>query len=179
MDKFLSLLSRGNLVAALIFLILGLCLIIFPEPSGAVICYLIAAALLLDGLRHVISYFRGELSETIHGYDLALGGTEILLALFALLRPNHMLSLLPICLGAALVVSGVIRLQRALDLRRGGVSAWQTVLIMGALVALLGLLMLINPFTSAKVLLICLGISMVINAVCLLLTGWLLRQISE
>lgn len=179
MKKLLAAVSRANAVSALIFLILGLLLIIFPDQSVAVICYLIAAALILDGLRHVICYFRGQLSEALSGYDLALGGCEILLGLFALIRPATMLSLLPIFLGVALVVSGVIRLQRAFDLKRGGYGAWKTVLILGAVVAFLGLLMLINPFKTAKVLLVFLGISLVINAICMLWTAWCIRKLES
>ena len=178
MKDVLSYLGRGSLAAALIYLVLGLCLIIFPDKSGAVICYVAAAALLLDGLRHVICYFRGELSEVLSGYDLALGVSEILLALFAFIRPATVLSLLPICLGAALVVSGVIRLQRAFDLKRAGYSAWRTIIVMGAVVALLGLLMLINPFATSKILLVFLGISMVINAICLLWTAITIHHLS-
>ena len=178
MNKILSAINRGNTIAALIFLVLGLCLIIFPETSGTVICYVAAAALLLDGIRHVVCYFRGEMSEALSGYDLALGACEILLGLFILIRPAIMLTLLPLCLGAALLVSGVIRLQRAFDLHRAGFNAWKTVLIMGSLVALLGLLMLINPFGAAKVLMIMLGISMVINAICLLWTAWCIKQLN-
>ena len=177
MNKILSAINRGNVIAALLFLILGLCLIIFPETSGAVICYVAAAALLLDGIRHVVCYFRGEMSEALSGYDLALGACEILLGLFILIRPAIMLTLLPLCLGAALLISGVIRLQRAFDLHRAGFNAWKTVLIMGSLVALLGLLMLINPFGAAKVLMVMLGISMVINAICLLWTAWCIKQL--
>lgn len=177
MKEMLSALSRGNVVSALVFLVLGLLLIIFPEASVAIISYLIAAALILDGLRHVICYFRGQLSEALSGYDLALGGCEILLGLFALVRPTTMLSLLPIFLGATLVVSGAIRLQRAFDLQRAGHGAWKTVLILGAVVAVLGLLMLIDPFKTAKVLLVLLGISMVINAIALLWTAWCIRQL--
>ena len=179
MKELLAAVNRGNTVAALIFLVLGLFLIIFPEVSSSVLCYLVFAALLLDGLRHVICYFRGQPSEALAGYDLALGACEILLSLFVLIRSNVMLSLLPICLGAALVVSGVIRLQRAFDLHRAGFPAWRTVLILGAVVALLGLLMLINPFATSKLLLIFLGVAMVINAVCLLWTAWCVRQLDS
>lgn len=179
MKELLAALNRGNTVAALIFLVLGLFLLIFPEVSGSVICYLIAAALLLDGVRHTICYFRDQLSEALAGYDLALGGCELLLGLFVLIRPAVMLKMLPVCLGLALLVSGVIRLQRAFDLRRAGFGPWRTVLILGATVAMLGLLMLIDPFSTAKVLLVFLGISMVINAVCLLWTAWCIRRLNS
>ena len=177
MNQTLATLNRGNVIAALVFFVIGLFLIIFPEVSSSVLCYLIFAALLLDGLRHVICYFRGQLSEALAGYDLALGACEILLSLFVLIRQGVMLSLLPICLGAALVVSGVIRLQRAFDLHRAGFPAWRTLLILGGAVALLGLLMLINPFATSRLLLIFLGVAMVVNAGCLLWTAWCIRRI--
>ena len=179
MKKLLSVISRGNFIAAVIFLALGLFLVIAPDVAGSVICYLIAVALLLDGIRHVVCYFRGQYSETLAGYDLALGGSEILLGLFVLIRPALTLNILPILLGAALVVSGVIRLQRAFDLQRAGFPAWSTVLVLGAVVAILGLLMLINPFATSKLLLIFLGLSMIINAACLLWTAWCVRQLGS
>ena len=177
MKKLLAVVNRGNVIAALIFLVLGLFLVIAPEIGVSVICYLVAVALLLDGIRHIVSYFRGQASEALAGYDLALGGAEFLLGLFVLIRPATMTTLLPILLGAVLVVSGVIRLQRAFDLQRSGFPAWTTVLVLGAVVALLGLLMLINPFATSKLLLIFLGLSMIVNAVCLLWTAWCIRQL--
>lgn len=178
MNKILSAISRSSVIAALIYLVLGLCLVIFPETSGSVICYIIAALLLLDGIRHIISYFSNSLSEVLGGYDLALGGVEVLLGVFVLIRPATMLSLLPICLGLALVISGVIRLQRSFDLKRAGAGSWKVVLILGALVAALGLLMLVNPFATAKVLMVVLGVSLMVDACCMLLTAWCLKQLS-
>ena len=179
MKELLAAMNRGNAAAALVFLVLGLFLLIFPDVSGQVLCYLIAALLLLDGARHVVCYFRGQLSEALSGYDLALGACELLLGLFVLIRPAVMLSLLPVFLGASLVVSGVIRLQRAFDLCRAGFGAWRTVLVLGTVVALLGLLMLIDPFATSRLLLIFLGLSLMINALCLLWTAWCIGQLDR
>lgn len=169
--------NRGQTLAAAAFLLFGLLLVCFPAAAGSVICYLLAAALVADAVRHIVHYVRDAVSLRLYRYDLALGVCEALLGLFIFIRPQLLLSFLPACLGLTLLVSGVVRLQRALDLRRAGFRAWTTILVLGLVVTALGALMLFNPFATAKTLLSFIGVSMLINAACLLWTGHCARKL--
>ena len=94
------------------YILLGLFLVLKPDTSVRAICYgcgVIAAAY---GLLHVLQCRKGKAKG-----ELILGVIFIALGVFCLITPQTVVSFLPFLLGVVLMLDGISKIQRALDLR--------------------------------------------------------------
>lgn len=136
------------LTTAIAFVVLGLVLILLPGITEWTICYIIAAALFLLGALYIIDYFRvWDIAYRSNG--LAIGMLGVLGALFFLLRMDVVARLVPLLLGAAVIVSGVLKLQNAIVLFKIKDKGWAvTLLALSALCLVFGFLVMEDPFAS-------------------------------
>ena len=57
-------------------------------------------------------------------FTLLFGVAASALGVFLLIKPDTVVSVLPILIGLFIVFDGVVRLQSAFDLKRAGFTAW-------------------------------------------------------
>ena len=131
------------------YILLGLFLVLKPDTSVRAICYgcgVIAAAY---GLLHMLQCRKGKAKG-----ELILGVIFIALGVFCLITPQTVVSFLPFLLGVVLMLDGISKIQRALDLR----------VLIGILLMIVGVALLFNPFGAVKM-------TMVFFGACLLIDG--------
>ena len=161
---------------ALAIILLGLVLLIWPSLSGKLICYALAAALAVYGIYRIVCYYTRDIILTMLRRDLAAGLAALLGALFLIIRPELLISLLPALFGLALLVGAISELQAALDLRRMEDERWYAPLIACALQGILGGVILANPFATAMVLMRFIGASLVVEGICELIFSLLVTR---
>ena len=156
--------QKAILITSIVYLVIGLILVIWPDAARQIIIYAIGAAALLYGGFRIVDFFvrKEHLSGTVQ-IGVALGIACMLLGLFLIFKVDLVVSLLAAVIGVAVIVDSVLRLQIALNLRHAGGQYW-TVLLVTALVTLgLGILLLFNPFTAIKVATIVGGILLILD----------------
>ena len=157
---------KNNLIlTGLATLLLGGVLVVFPDASGRMICYVAAALIAVYGAVELIGYFATEVAAAGQRFSLVQGVVALLLAGALLWRPEMFLSILPLLLGIVLVVAGLCKLQSAVDLVRIHSSRWLWVLLTAVHTLLLGAVTLYNPFSAAVTLMQFIGISLVVSGV--------------
>jgi len=167
-------LREGGVSAA--ELVIGILLLI--DPAGFTKGILIAGGILLlmYGIAALYRYFRLEPEETVQQYLLCKGLLAVLGGVFCVLNPQWFLAAFPVLTffyGILILLSGIVKLQWTVDLIRLKGKRWGWVLA-GAVISLLGgLVILANPFRSAAVLWLFIGVSLIVSAVCDLLTALL------
>lgn len=153
----------GRAIIAAAYIAVGIILISHPGITGIIICRTAGAlALLLGGFR-VFTALRARGADWFFQLDLVVGVLLLAFGIFALAQPKVVLSVLPVVLGVYLVTECVGKVQRALILKRAGYPRWWTVLSLGPLTGLLGVLLIVNPFQAVETSLMLLGISLVVN----------------
>lgn len=157
--------KTGYLILTIAVMLLGLCLIIRPGVSAEVLCWLAGAVLAIAGVVRTACYFSRGLSVLWHRYELPLGLLDVLLGLYFFSRPANVMLLLPVVVGVVVIVDSVFKLQTALELRGMGVRKWWSVLALSILCILAGIFLLRNPFEGTMTLMVCLGVSLVIDSV--------------
>ena len=60
MKSIIQDMRQNNLINAVIMVVLGLVLVIWPHILGVMLCYLIGGALILMGVIQLIGFLRGE-----------------------------------------------------------------------------------------------------------------------
>ena len=135
-------------ILSLFYVALGAVLLGWPEVSSQIICCAFGAVLAVAGAVRIVRYFIKDKLDGLIRRDLAVGLSLVIAGVFLLVRPDSVLSLLPLLFGLLLLGGGASKLQTAVDLRRIDSSYWVYALIMALVTAGLGAALLCQPFSD-------------------------------
>ena len=144
MREFFHNMKLSFLLAAVLYIILGLILLIWPGVSATVFCYAFGGILLIYGVVTIVSFFLRDSRQGSFVFELFLG--------IVAAAP-----VLPVILGLFIVVDGLVNLKRALELRRMLYLRWTVPLVLSAVSAVLGLVIVFQPFLAAEALVMLIG----------------------
>ncbi len=159
MDIF-KLLKKQALIAALVYFALGLLFVCVPGITAAAIAVLFALMLLALGVLKVIIFFARRSADAWDRSSLPVGVMLILAAAVFLIRPSFLVSIITALLGLALAVNGALKLQLAVELKKGGNPYWGSVAVAALAAVILGAVAVFAPFKAAKTTIILVGVSM-------------------
>lgn len=155
MKEYLKSMKVSFLLAAVLYIVLGLVLLLWPGTTAAVICYAFGGILVAYGALTILSFFFSRAEGFV--FDLFLGIAALALGIFLLVRPQVIISILPIVLGLFILVDGLLNLKRALDLRRLYYQRWGVSLALSIVSLVLGLVILFHPYLAAEALVMVIG----------------------
>lgn len=153
------------IVLSILYVLLGLMLIIWPQISLAAICKFIGTVILILGVVRVINFFTNEEFRGSSRLDLANGLLNILLGLFMLISPESLVKALPIILGIVIIVDSMIRLQLSIELKMGRYENWWIGFVLAILTAIFGTVLVFNPFAGSIILGRFLGIGLAADGI--------------
>ena len=157
MREFFHTMKVSFLLAAILYVILGLVLLLWPGVSAVVFCYAFGGVLLAYGVVTVVSFFLRDSRQGSFVFELLLGIIAAALGLLFLLRPAIVATILPVILGLFIVVDGLVNLKRALELRRMAYVRWNIPLWLSVGSVALGAFIVFQPFLAAEALVMFLG----------------------
>lgn len=156
--------QKTMLIASVVFIVIGLLLIIWPDAARQIIIYAIGAASLLYGGYRIVDFFvrKEHLNGSIQ-IGVALGIACLMLGLFLIFKANVVVTLLAAIIGVAIIMDSILRLQISLNLRHDGARNWLVLFVTALVTLAFGILLLFNPFTAVKVATIIAGVILVID----------------
>ena len=172
MKKLIEEFKRSFILLAAASLVLGILFLVTPRSSGLIICYICGGALLVAGIWNAVVYFRRTVEDSLFRRELVWGVIEILAGVYIIARPQLLLGFLPVAMGLVMIYDALTKLQSAMDLLRMRWPYWWTMLVLGGVAAVLGVVMVLNPFETADVLVRFCGGALVVNAAMDLWTVW-------
>ena len=148
-------------------IIFGILLVIFPEITKLTLLYVFGAGIIILGIIEIVNYF-------IYGYELFGFWFGIFDFIFGLLLISSVrilteLNILAFLFGTVFIFSALIKIQRSLNYKKFGAKNWWIETIFGTIFLLLGMIIIINPF-SETILNIFLGSCIIINGIMDLIT---------
>ena len=132
---------------ALITIITGIILLLVPELSGKVLGIIVGIIFLIEGINSIYKYFHRE-GAKLYNLNLVFGVIYAVLGVVIILVPSSVVEFITICLGIYMIVNGASKVNYALWLKRGNEDSWLITLATGILVAIVGVLVIFNPFAS-------------------------------
>ncbi len=157
---------KWNLIlTAIVFIALGIVLIIWPGATMTTICYILAALLLAVGVVSLISYLRKDISGMVYRYDLVVGLSAILGGILVIVKVDKLTELIPAVLGFLVTISGILKMQNSVDMLRLKHGTWHVIFAMAVINIVVGILLLVNPFQTAELLIMCIGIALVYSGI--------------
>ena len=165
MREFFHTMKVSFLLAAILYVILGLVLLLWPGVSAVVFCYAFGGVLLAYGVVTVVSFFLRDSRQSSFVFELLLGIIAAALGLLFLLRPSVVATVLPVILGLFIAVDGLVNLKRALELRRMAYVRWNIPLWLSVGSVALGAFIVFQPFLAAEALVMFLGAVLIYEGV--------------
>lgn len=162
MKKFTELVSSNIVVQAVLAILLGLFLAIWPQTATISVVYLLAAGLALSGAASVVDYVRRRKKGASEGI-LISGLFLLVVALVVFIFPEVVAGLFSLILGALLVLSGLVSVARSIALRGFWGSMWIVMLTASALVAIGGIVIIVNPFATTLTFVLVLGVLLIVK----------------
>lgn len=132
--------------SAIINILLGLMLLIFDKIELVQIVYVMCAVLVATGIFYIVKYFIKDSYKELNCYHFSAGVLLVVLGMCALVRAAKVSEYLALCLGIILLISAVIKLQNALDLKAIEDKFWAVFLAIAAFLIVCAVLIVLNPF---------------------------------
>jgi uncharacterized membrane protein HdeD (DUF308 family) len=166
------------LTFALLTLVLGVVLMVWPEETVVVVAVLMGIYLVVSGIVQLISSFTVEGATTgLRVFGAIAGVLSILLGIFAFRSLAHAVAVLALLIGFGWLLRGVAEVVGALADRDMPSRGW--VVTLGVLSALAGVVVLVWPAPSLGVLVWVTGIWLVVLGIFELFAAFALRKVGQ
>ena len=153
--KQLKLAKNGYIIMSVLFMVLGACLIIWPDCSMAVFCTAVGIMLIVYGLIKILGYFSRDIYCLAFQFDLAFGVLLAAVGIIIIVRRNVVVNL----------IFGIFGLLILADAKKFGLNLWWRILLVAILTGVLGFLLLIRPFETAEIMMILVGVSVLFEGI--------------
>lgn len=150
---------------ALLYVLFGVILLIHPVEFSRMVCYVVGICALVYGGWRIYGYWKIRKLAGFFQVDLIAGVVLAAVGLIALFKPEILISVLPLVLGLIILMDGLVTINQAMNLKKLDYR-WKYLLGIGIAVGILGLILVINPFGSAMVLMRFLGITLIVDGGC-------------
>lgn len=154
---------RANMIVAAIGCIaLGVILLAFPDTFLRIACYVIGALLIAYGAVGILGCVREHM---LHVPTVLISVVAAGVGIFIIAQPKIVSSILPIIFGLILILDAILNIRHAIGLHRFGDPSGKIVLILGVITLIFGLVILFNPYSTAKMTFRLIGIAMLYNGI--------------
>lgn len=162
---------RLNFVlTAILTMILGVMLIASPGTAIKTVFLVVGWILVISGAASLLTalFSRGK---PVGQGDLVLGLIQLATGLVVLMRPSFLMSLAGVVVGFVLLIHGIHDIQNSIENRALGYD-WKLSMLIGVVTIIMGLVVMVNPFSTAKTLLRVAGVFLVADGLGDLLMVW-------
>lgn len=160
-----------TLISAIVFILTGICLMIWHEQVTRAIGYLFGACLLMFGGANLYSYFRAKEEEIWYHNGLVIGGILAVAGIMTFVRVETVISIIPTLFGICIILNGMIKLQNAVTMYRLAMGQWKMFLITAVIAIVFGIVLWMNPFKAQSTLIMCVGIAMLVCGILDIVSG--------
>ena len=160
--EFLKKYERESILISVLLIIVSLFLIAKPGIAVSTVVTLFAIVFLVDGIINIIAYMMEDVEIKAYSNELIMGILLVILGLIILLNQPLFISILPIMIGLWIFIKSIMKLQLAINLKSAVAERWGLLLVSSILMAILGVLIIVNPFEAIFTLTRFIGIMMIV-----------------
>ena len=152
-------------VLALIYLVLGVVLLLFPEQTLTVVTRLIASAVIVLAAINIIQFIINKDEKFSADYFyLILRIVGIGVAISMIVSPTWIIAVINIAVGVVLIVNGIGNLSTTIRIRKND-RVWWAFSIVPIITFVLGFVIMANPVGMASLMTRIEGISLIADAI--------------
>lgn len=151
------------LLTSIICILLGGVLIFFPQAVNEMIVYVLAAAMFIFAVVELYNYFKKDVTQNFYRNDLVFAVVALVVGIIVLAKRQAVIELVPIVLGAFIIVSGIKKLQNGLDLIRLKMDGWKSLLVLAVVNIIFGVVMVVCSSQTATAVTVLIGVGLVFS----------------
>lgn len=171
-DSIVNLVAKIKMSSAILYMIVGAILVLWPNMSIRLVCYIIGASFLYKGITNAIGYKSYGTYESRFSLDLVLSVIYVVAGLVFIFGYRFFLSLFPAMLGLFLIVDSAQTISYALNLKAQGYGEYNYSLIRGIIILIVGVVIFFNPFSTITLTLRFIGFILLIDGISELISGY-------
>lgn len=130
---------------SIIYILFGLAMLFVPKFKEVYIIYIAGAILTIYGIILIVKYFMTGSYRDIGKYGFSIGVLSILIGVCMFVRSDQISVYLSLFLGACILLTSVIKLQNAVDLKSIGNPAWFVFLIIAIVFLAASVAIVLDP----------------------------------
>ncbi len=134
-------------LSAVICVILGIVLLVWPGQSTQVVCMVLGIVLGGFGLIQIILYLATKEKTMVSHSMMMLGVVLAVIGGWIALKPETIIKAVPMIVGILIVIHGFHNAVQAIDLKKMQYDNWWVALLLSLLTVALGVVLICNPFT--------------------------------
>ena len=146
-DRFNKIMNV-SLLLVIMDIIVGFIFIRYAELSSKLMIVILGCYILIHGLFDLIRYFYDGLGNRIFHFDLVNGIFDSLVGLVAILFPTKTLTVVGVFFGIWLIYNGLSKLFYTYKFMKFNEEIYPLVGFISILMIIMGIVVLINPFSS-------------------------------
>lgn len=155
----------GYIVISAILCVLGVILVIFPEFSAYLLGINCGITFMVFGIVKLVGYFSRDLYRLAFQYDLAFGILLIAIGFVMATHSGSVINFICITLGISALADALFKIQIAAESKRFGIHKWWLILVCALLTGIFGLVLMLRPSESGRVMTVLLGLTLLAEGV--------------
>ena len=130
---------------AIIYILFGLAMVFVPQFKEIYIIYIAGAIFVVFGIVMIVKYFLTGSYRDIGKYGFSAGVLCVLIGVFMLVRTNEIAVYFLLFLGICILLTAIIKLQNAVDLKSMHNKGWFVFLLIALVFLAAAILIVLNP----------------------------------
>lgn len=165
MEKFMKSLIRGNYITSAILIVLGLLLTIRSDDTIVAISYLIGGSIIIIGVLALIKFVKNLGKSFDNSFEIIYGIITIVFGILIISNPKMVATIIPFVIGGWILIKSSFKIAYAIELKNRGSIYWKSALITSIINALVGILIVFNPFKTSVIVFKIIGIAILVYAI--------------
>ncbi|MFD0147855.1 HdeD family acid-resistance protein [Streptomyces sp. NPDC127132] len=165
---------QALLVAGLVSVVLGILVLVWPDASLRVAGVLFGLYLLFSGVMQLVAAFGTHATTALRVMAFISGALSILLGLFCFRGAMQSTLLLALWIGIGWLFRGITQTVAAASDAAMPARGWQ--IFLGVVSAIAGVVLIVSPLESAKVLTVLVGVWLLVVGVVEAVTAFVIRS---
>ena len=154
--------EKVSILASALMLIVALFLIFKPAESLSLITILFGLIIMIDGVIHIINYFKIDPTQKLMSFELIEGLIEVFAGAVITVCADALIEFLPIIFAIWIILKSLITFQMALNIKSVPNTSWGLMVIVAIIGILLGYFVIFNPFEASMAVTTLVGLALLI-----------------
>ena len=176
MIEFLKGLKANYTISAILCVVMGLMLLIWPGTTTQIVCTMLGIVLLAYGILQIAMYLWTAEKTIFSQGALLLGIIFAVIGAWIVFRPEMIIMAVPVIVGILIMIHGLHNVVQAISLKQEGYEKWWLALLFGILTVLFGVLLVCNPFGAVETVVRIIGLFLIYDGISDI---WILSRISK
>ena len=176
MYRFFKSLRANYLISAVLCVLFGITLVVWPDISSKLVCIGFGCVLALTGAANLITFFVRTDGSLLSQINMLAGIVLLVLGGWIIFDPSVLMRIIPVVIGAIIAVHGGHNVLQAAELYKEKYDKWWVALLLGIVTIGFGALLIYNPFEAVNTMIVLIGVMLIYDGISDI---WIISRVSK